>query len=431
MANIRVDFSKTTAKIKPLHGVGQPPLSGTNYDMFKYLRDAGVPFSRLHDVAGWFGGNMYVDIPNLFRDFDADPYDPANYDFTFTDMLLKALVENGVEPYFRLGVTIENFAEIKYYRIAPPKDFKKWAIICEHVIKHYNYGWADGFEMGIRYWEIWNEPDNYETFEKNHMWKGTKEQYYELYEVASKHLKSCFPEIKIGGYGSSGFYRLAGSRSLNTGSLARYDYLVEFFVEFVKYIKEHDCPLDFFSWHNYDYIEPLRVFADYVRKSLDDAGYTHAESSCNEWAAETQYIGTARHAAFICGTILAMQNMPIDNAMLYDGRCGMGPYSPLFSPLDRSPRPAYYGLVAFNELYKRGNQVELECDTDGIYAVAARDDNGDGYLVIANTVQQDFVISYDLGRKIKECFLIDDNHSMTKIPVPAIIKANDILCIRV
>ena len=105
MANIRVDFSKTKAKIKPLHGVGQPPLSGTNYDMFKYLRDAGVPFSRLHDVAGWFGGNMYVDIPNLFRDFDADPYDPANYDFTFTDMLLKALVENGVEPYFRLGVT--------------------------------------------------------------------------------------------------------------------------------------------------------------------------------------------------------------------------------------------------------------------------------------------------------------------------------------
>ena len=112
-----------------MHGVGQPPFVGIDFSRFSYLKDAGIPFSRLHDVGSWFGGNLFVDIPNVFRDFDADPEDPANYDFVFTDMMINALVENGVEPFYRLGVTIENFAQIKHYRIDPPSDFPKWARI--------------------------------------------------------------------------------------------------------------------------------------------------------------------------------------------------------------------------------------------------------------------------------------------------------------
>ena len=91
MNQITVDFSKITGRIKPMHGVGQPPLLGTSTSMFHYLKEAGIPFSRLHDVGGWFGGNLWVDIPNIFRDFNADPLDPASYDFTFTDILMAAL----------------------------------------------------------------------------------------------------------------------------------------------------------------------------------------------------------------------------------------------------------------------------------------------------------------------------------------------------
>ena len=37
------------------------------------------------------------------------------------------------------------------------------------------------------------------------MWKGTAEQYYDLYAAASKHLKKCFGDsIKVGGYSSTG-----------------------------------------------------------------------------------------------------------------------------------------------------------------------------------------------------------------------------------
>jgi len=430
MTNIKVDFNKRVAAMKPMHGVGQPPIEGYHFNMFHYLKEAGIPYSRLHDVGGLFGGNMFVDIPNLFRVFDANPYDPASYDFLFTDMLITALIENGVEPYFRLGVTIEPFTWGRRYRIYPPKDFQKWAVICEHIIRHYTEGWADGFHYKITYWEIWNEPDNDGNIDVNHMWCGTKEEYFAFYEVASKYLKKQFPHLKIGGYGSSGFYGLDKNSSQNTGSSARVEYLLEFFDAFMDYIVEHKCPMDFFSWHHYEDIESCRKYADYVRKRLDEAGYTETESSCNEWCSNLKDQGTGKHAAFICGMILAMQNMPMDNAMIYDARCAMGDYSVLFNPDTRKPRSAYYGLKAFNELYKRHNQVLLDCDTLGVYAVAAADEE-DGYLVIANTLQKEVPFTLGMDREIMQCSIIDDTHMMTECEMPRVLKANDILCIKV
>ena len=94
-------------QIKPVHGVGQPPFLGMDFSYIHYLSDAGIPFSRLHDLASHFNG--IVDIPFIFRDFNADPDDPDAYDFIFTDELMKALDSYGVEPFFRLGVSIENY----------------------------------------------------------------------------------------------------------------------------------------------------------------------------------------------------------------------------------------------------------------------------------------------------------------------------------
>lgn len=201
------DFAKEIGPIRPMHAVGQPPQVGISGEYMHYLTDARIPFSRLHDVGGLFGGNMYVDIPNIFRDFDANEYDPAAYDFGFTDVLLRQLAEAHCEPIFRLGVTIENYQHIRTYRINPPKDFAKWAHICEHIIRHYNEGWADGFHYNIRYWEIWNEPEGHPDVKKNEMWHGTAQEYYELYEVTAKYLKKRFGDrIKVGGYASCGLY---------------------------------------------------------------------------------------------------------------------------------------------------------------------------------------------------------------------------------
>ena len=151
MANINISTDRKVKKMKPMHGGGQPPIGGYNLvEFFHYMTDAGIPFSRLHDVGGPFGSNRFVDIPNIFRNFDADENDPDNYDFVFTDYLIKAIIDAGVEPYFRLGITIENHAYIKAYNTHPPKDPEKWARICEHIIRHYTEGWANGHRYTIR-----------------------------------------------------------------------------------------------------------------------------------------------------------------------------------------------------------------------------------------------------------------------------------------
>ncbi len=426
MATVSVDFSKPVGVIKPVHGVGQPPQNYADFSMFRYLRDAGIPFSRLHDVDSWFGGNLYVDIPNLFRDFDRDETDPANYDFAFTDRLITALIENGIEPFFRLGVSIENSIDIAAYRIFPPTDNEKWARICEMVIRHYTEGWNNGFHYPIRYWEIWNEPDNHPDLMKNPMWRGTKEQYFELYRVASRHLKSCFPHLKIGGYASCGFYAL--SEYEDSEWKQRHPYYMTFFEEFLCFVKENDCPLDFFSWHSYGEVKETEHYIAYCRQKLDEYGFTATEMSCDEWNPHADLRGTDKHAAMVCAMLLAFQNSSLDTAMFYDACCAVSMYSGMFDPATKKPYPAYYAFTAFNELYKRGTQVSLQCDTDGVYAVAARDDK-DGCILIANDTGADVPLTVQTDREIFLCNVSGDGDRLTLAPLPETLKADSFICI--
>ncbi len=425
MTDIKVDFNKKIGKIKPMHGVGQPPFSGIDFSMVKYLKDAGIPYSRLHDVGGKFAENLWVDIPNIFRDFDADPYDPASYDFAFTDLLIKALMENECEPVFRLGVTIENAHRIKAYRIYPPKDFKKWAIICEHIIRHYTEGWAKGFKYDIKYWEIWNEPDNNPNCETNPMWRGTKEEYFELYEIASKHLKNRFPHLKIGGYGSCGFYSLTGSDGSFGMCTWQTDYFVKFMDAFLEHVKNTGAPLDFFSWHTYDGdIKNNILYANYARRRLDEEGFAETETSCNEWNCQVKLRGSAKHAAITASVMLAFQNAPLDTAMFYDARFGTSIYGSLFNPLTRDPFPAYYAFTAFNRLYELGDQVSLELDNDEIYAVGAT--NGEEKcVVVANPTDESVKLS--LNAEVKKCIVTSDLGNDIEIDFADEIPANSII----
>ena len=72
MASITVNTQTAVKKMKPMHGGGQPPVLANAKDTyFHYLTEAGIPYSRLHDVGGSFGDGKYVDIPNIFPNFDS------------------------------------------------------------------------------------------------------------------------------------------------------------------------------------------------------------------------------------------------------------------------------------------------------------------------------------------------------------------------
>ena len=423
-ATVKVDPGREIGPVKPVNGVGQPPMIGfTEYPMFHYLKEAGIPFSRLHDVGGMFGRNVFVDIPNLFRDFDADENDPKNYDFAFTDRLISALVKNDVEPFFRLGVTIENYAaKIRRYRIDPPKDFAKWARICEHVIRHYTEGWADGFRYKITYWEIWNEPENWETAEKNEMWHGTFEEYCRFYDVASKYLKAKFPHLKIGGFASCGVTWI-NRKDKN----ARAKHQFDCFHAFLKYIKEHGSPIDYFSYHSYSYVPQLMEQTRYVRKTLDEAGYKGLETCLNEWlpAPNHDKLGTAQQAAEVAAVLVGFQNGPVDSAAIYDAKCNVGNYSPLFNPLTYKPHKAYWAFVAFNELRKLGTAVGVKVDgmdfpeKSSVYATAAKGVDGLAVMIV-NFGKDPQPLSLDLGGgEAATCRITDETRTWAACALPA------------
>ena len=376
MAIITVDLKQAIQKIKPMHAGGQPPVNAQATDVyFHYLTEAGIPYSRLHDVGGAFGGGKFVDIPCIFRDFSADVDDPASYDFTFTDLLLEQLHKAGVEPYYRLGVTIENAANIKSYQVGCPTDIEKWASICEHIVRHYTKGWANGYHYNITYWEIWNEVDN-----PPYMWNDTPEAFYQLYTVTAKYLKEKHPDIKVGGYGASGLY--------TTWSTEREDneteqYRAKFFRGFLAYIKEHNAPIDFFSWHSYANTKDMIWEDQWRAQELARFGYAGLETHLNEWDPYCNELGTAHHSAEIAAMMIAMQNGNPQVCCIYDMRTNTAPYCPLFNPITHKPIHGYYSMVAFNACYQLGMQVKTDCDTEELYVLAATDGTHNA-MVISN-----------------------------------------------
>ena len=361
------NFDKTVGKIRAMHAVGQPPMLGVSDGMFHYLTEASIPYARLHDVGGVYGGNRFVDIHNVFRDFNADETDPASYDFTFTDILISSLMKAKCPPIFRLGETIENQHDIKAYRIFPPKDNAKWARICEHIIRHYNEGWANGYEYGIEYWEIWNEPDNGRDDTENQMWHGTREEFYAMYEVTAKHLKNVFGDkIKVGGFATCGFRHILSdpekfgiNRPKNPDpcfASGRSKNFLDWIDGFFAHIKKTNAPIDFFSWHSYLGTEDTVAAAEYCERVLEKHGYGHLETQMNEWnncvidrdpysdavAEGRRLFGTPEAAARAAAMMCAMQcYAKTDILCYYDARVGASVYGGMFHPITLAPLPLY------------------------------------------------------------------------------------------
>ncbi len=396
MHTLTIDFTSATGKIKPMHALNNAPMHWANFSLFHYLSEAGIPVSRLHDTGGAFGGGIYVDVANLFPSFDADPEDPASYDFLFNDALLCALSEAGAKPFYRLGCTIENYCTtIGPRRIFPPKDAHKWAVICEHIIRHCNEGWADGHHLGIEYWEIWNEPDNDGVnLKNNQMWKGSMQDFFELYEVASKRLKAHFGDsIKVGGFASCGFYAI--NRENPSPSEV---YYVDFAEKFLDFCVKTESPLDFFSWHSYASVAETEKMADFVDEMLTKRGLENIETQLNEWnnAPRVELRGTPEAAAKAAAMMLAFQNKKTTTLCYYDARIGQSVYGGMFNPMNYKPLGTYYSFKAFGELYALGTQTEV-AGGDGIYAIAAADESGEKRALMLTNLGEDVELETGLA----------------------------------
>ncbi len=414
MDSLIFDLSKKEGAFKVLNAMNGGPCHrrhtrSQNRSTLEDYKALHIPYNRNHDANhhGFYGGPYAHDVSSVFPNFDADPKDPASYDFACTDEAVEICMDEvGTKMFYRLGESIEH--QIKKHAALPPKDFKKWAVICEHIIRHYTEGWADGYEYDIEYWEIWNEPDlNEEKPDDRPTWGGTREQFFDLYEITAKHLKNCFPHLKIGGPAVSSRMYWAEA--------------------FLSEMEKRNVPIDFFSWHSYCKA-PQRMLdkATTVNELLQKYHYGDAERILNEWNyvrgwtnEEFVYSLKAIHgikgAAFAMAVMSAVQNSDlIDMLMYYDVQPSI--WNGLFDYYSLEKLKGYYSFLWCGMFRDMKHAIKAESDIENIYSLCGVDENDKVLSVITYYSDDDTLgdrqVSVDFGREGKyEVYLLDEEHN--------------------
>ncbi len=384
LATITVDFADIIGTMKPINGINNGPKANAfttgdrlewKLDATEFYQQCQIPFVRTHDMEYPDGSDKFIDVHCIFPDMSRDPEDPEAYHFTETDNYIQNILASGAQVYYRLGESIAiSSKEAKHQH--PPEDYEKWADVCAHIIAHYNTSWNNGFEYNIKYWQIWNEPD------QARQWRGKIEDYYELYQVTARLIKEEFPNILIGA---------STEASVTKENLQ----------SFLNGIKSDgkETPLDFVGWHLYTN-EPSKIVyrANMVRNVLDQNGYNDTLTFLDEWnyvdkwdniATTWEAIRRPSIATFYGACMIVMQNEPIDGAMYYDGSM-TGDYASWCGLYDNKGAvlPGYYGFYTFSKLVALKNQVQVSSLSDlieqGVYVCAAAGETEQGVL-IANT----------------------------------------------
>ncbi|MFM9058362.1 MAG: GH39 family glycosyl hydrolase [Planctomycetaceae bacterium] len=429
---IAVDCGRETGRIRAIHGVNGGPVSnGENPDLRGWFQEAGFATARLHDCH-WPCPDA-VDIHTVFPLAHLDPDDPANYTFAKTDAYLRGIVDSGVGIVYRLGESIETKGT--RYHITPPRDLDAFARVCVNIVRHCNEGWADGHRFGIRYWEIWNEPD------VDLMWTGTKEEFLALYETVARAVEAHDPALKVGGPGFSDV-------NDKPEGWARV---------FLARCRDRKLPLDFFTFHRYGndvagIVEKVRL----VRRLLDEYGFEKTEIHLNEfrympagsWQGirprdPEKYVGVpavfeqstgAAGAAHAVSTLAALQDEPVAMTNYYSG--DTSPWS-MFGQFGIR-RPVYHAYRAFNEVAKRPRRaavaVEAAAPVDAVVAgqgttslrsaaLAGVADDGRSVAVVVSTFgcgagAREVTIGGLpwAGASRVETLLVDDTHPLTETP---------------
>lgn len=216
---IAVDLAKKKADMKPVwawFGYDEPNYTYMK-DGKKLLSELAAlsptpVFVRTHSllVSGdgvaalkWGSTNAYTE------DANGNPI----YNWKIVDSIFDAYVSRGMKPLAQIGFMPEAlsthpvpyrhywkpgdpYTDIITGWAYPPKDYDKWRNLVYEWVKHSveRYGQK---EVESWYWEVWNEPNG-------HYWKGTREEFFKMYDYAADGLKRALPTAKIGGINIAG-----------------------------------------------------------------------------------------------------------------------------------------------------------------------------------------------------------------------------------
>jgi len=196
-------------------------------DQLKFVHDElGIRSLRFHGI---FDDDMWT-ISDLCT-FSPMPGGGRVRDINFRQCghVYDNLLKCGVKPFVELSFMPSQLARTKktglHYKnhTSPPKDWSQWAeyikAFIRFLLERYGAEEVEGW-----WFEVWNEPDLTGFF------SGSQQDYFKLYEITARVVKSVDDKIRVGGPSTSA---------------------CKWIDEFMAYCKENKVPLDFISTHHY------------------------------------------------------------------------------------------------------------------------------------------------------------------------------------
>ena len=209
----------------------------------------------------------------VYREESGEPV----YDFSGVERVYDRVLDLGLRPVVEVGfmphdLATDPEATIFEYRgiISPPRDWDRWGELNRRLAAHLveRYGVEEVAQWGF---EIWNEA-NLEVF-----WTGTQAEYFRLYDVAARAIKSVDERLPVGGPSTAA-----------AGWVA----------DFLDFVVAEGSPLDFLSTHTYGNL-PLDV-----GRALEARGLDGVEVWWTEWGTTPTHFNPVSDSAWAATFVL-------------------------------------------------------------------------------------------------------------------------------
>lgn len=212
---------------------------GSPHATYALRRDYYEQLKTVHDELGIqqvrFHGIFCDDMHTLHKLTDLFPIPGGNsvteQSFRWCAAAYDNILAAGMKPFVELSFMPRHLAKknkkgMFFYKpcISPPMDKQEWSEYIKSFIRFLIDRYGED-EIETWYFEVWNEPDLKLPF-----FAGSQKDYFELYAVTVKAIKSINKNIKTGGPSTS------GSKWVR---------------EFIGYCKCNNIPLDFITTHQY------------------------------------------------------------------------------------------------------------------------------------------------------------------------------------
>lgn len=327
-------------------GAGPRPIGEEFADALRMaVEDLGVSHARAHAILH--------DELRVYREVDGVP----RFNFDAVDDVYDRILDIGCRPIVEVSFMPRDLAsnpEATVFTyggiISPPKDWERWAELNQRLAAHLveRYG-AD--EVARWAFEIWNEP-NLEVF-----WTGTQGDYFRLYELAARAIKSVDERLRVGGPGTA-----AGG----------------WIPAFLDFVRDHGVPVDFVSTHAYG-VPPLNLRALLARKGFGDLPIWWTE-----WGTSPTHFGDVNDSVF--GAPFVLRGMKMAQKTATDA-LSYWVISDHFEELGRPPRLLHggFGLLTVGNLRKPRYWALALANRLGPTAVDV-DVTGDGALSLVDAL---------------------------------------------